>query len=668
VTAPASTSVSAGANSASFIVTGGSVNSSQTATVTAALNGSSKAASLTITAASPLPPSASGLVGYWTLDESSGSTAADSSGNSNAGTVAGTTSWTSGKFGGAFQFNGSTYIKVPNSASLSISGSQISFGAWYYHTASTDGYILGKTVSDYTYMLGVDKGAQQFAVYLKTGGTVRTLRWPGSVPNALSQYNNTWVHLFVTYDGATITAYVNGAKAATLAATGNINATSDAFAIGARGGDGSWTRFSGTIDDVRIYNRALAASEVQALYSGSGATAPPSIALFTASPASITAGASSTLSWNVSNATNLTIDQGVGSVTGSTSKSVSPSTTTTYTLTASNSGGSVQATATVTVTPSPTAGLSKLTCTASSVASGSSTQCTIALTTGAPAGGATVALSASGPLSVPSSVVISQGSQSASFTATAGSVNSNQTATISASWNSASASASLTVTATPAPPPGAAGLVGHWNFDDGSGSHAADASGNNNTGAFVGSPVWTSGIAAGALQFDGASYVSVPSSPSLSISGSQISFGAWYYHTTTTDGFLLGKMVSDYTFSLGVDRGAQQFVAYVKTGGQLSIVRLPASTPGGLTAYNNTWVHLFITYDGAAIRMYINGALAGSQSAAGNVTSNNDPFAIGARGGDGSWTRFNGRIDDVRVYNRALSAQEVSALYTTPGR
>ena len=76
--------------------------------------------------------------------------------------------------------------------------------------------------------------------------------------------------------------------------------------------------------------------------------APPSISTFSASPVSINSGQSSTLSWSVTGATSLSIDQGVGTVTGS-SVSVNPTQTKTYTLTATNSGGSTTKSATVTV-------------------------------------------------------------------------------------------------------------------------------------------------------------------------------------------------------------------------------------------------------------------------------------------------------------------------------
>src|SRR5213075_1001057 len=81
----------------------------------------------------------------------------------------------------------------------------------------------------------------------------------------------------------------------------------------------------------------------------SSAAGPPTVTSFGASPASITQGQSSTLSWAASNATSVTIDQGIGSVSASGTRAVAPATTTTYTLTATNSAGTATATTTVAV-------------------------------------------------------------------------------------------------------------------------------------------------------------------------------------------------------------------------------------------------------------------------------------------------------------------------------
>ena len=80
---------------------------------------------------------------------------------------------------------------------------------------------------------------------------------------------------------------------------------------------------------------------------------PPRIDAFTAEPSSIQRGQSATLSWSVANATDMSIDQGLGSIGANGTRQVFPANTTTYTLTASNGGGMVTRSATVTVTAPP---------------------------------------------------------------------------------------------------------------------------------------------------------------------------------------------------------------------------------------------------------------------------------------------------------------------------
>jgi hypothetical protein len=205
-------------------------------------------------------------------------------------------------------------------------------------------------------------------------------------------------------------------------------------------------------------------------------------------------------------------------------------------------------------------------------------------------------------------------------------------------------------------------LVGWWKLDETTGRVAADASGNGNYGNLVGNPVWTSGVAIGALQLNSSSYVQVPDSPLLRVEGAGISFGAWYYQNSAASGYLLGKTA----YMLYIHQGAQHYlVVNMTTGG---VTRsLWASVPGGIARYENTWVHVFITYDGAAIRVYVNGDQVASLPADGDILANADPFAIGDYGGYGSWIKFGGKVDDVRIYRRALSAAEVRALYLSPG-
>ena len=98
---------------------------------------------------------------------------------------------------------------------------------------------------------------------------------------------------------------------------------------------------------------------------------PPAIASFTATPSTITAGGSSTLAWSVSGATALSIDQSIGTVTGTSSRVVTPSVTTTYTLTATGPGGTNTASATVTVNAAAPV-ISSFTATPSTITAGGS--------------------------------------------------------------------------------------------------------------------------------------------------------------------------------------------------------------------------------------------------------------------------------------------------------
>jgi hypothetical protein len=225
---------------------------------------------------------------------------------------------------------------------------------------------------------------------------------------------------------------------------------------------------------------------------------------------------------------------------------------------------------------------------------------------------------------------------------------------VTATLNGVSRSALLTVSGND--------LVGWWKLDETNDRVAADASGYGNHGTLVGNPVWTSGVAFGALQLNSVSYVQVPDSPQLRTEGRGISFGAWYYQNSAATGYLLGKTA----YMLFIHQGAQHYlVANMTTGG---VTRsLWASAPGGISQYENTWVHVFVVYDGTAIRAYINGEQVASLPADGDILGNADPLAIGDYGGYGSWFKFGGKIDDVRIYRRALSPAEVRTLYLAPG-
>jgi hypothetical protein len=218
------------------------------------------------------------------------------------------------------------------------------------------------------------------------------------------------------------------------------------------------------------------------------------------------------------------------------------------------------------------------------------------------------------------------------------------------------------------------GLVGYWNFDEGSGTIAADSSGNGNNGTLVNGPTWTTGkIGSGALSFDGADdYINTGSNSSLNFGDtSPWTFSAWLYWqgdsgTSTVSSGIAGKagttgFLSNYYYS----GGASHYVYGYRM----------ATSPNTIYYFNanssldslNTWQYVTFIADGAGnLSLYKNGTFYQTLT---GVAGTGIQFHYLGAGYDitTAGRLFNGTIDDVRVYNRALSAAEVTDLYAYTG-
>ncbi len=214
------------------------------------------------------------------------------------------------------------------------------------------------------------------------------------------------------------------------------------------------------------------------------------------------------------------------------------------------------------------------------------------------------------------------------------------------------------------------GLVGYWNFGEGSGSVAYDATENNNDGTltnfdFNSSSGWTTGNAAAntgsALKFDGSNdYVDVADATSLEPSALTISF--WLKLNTIPDMGILGKqfpldviwnITNGYLIRTNMPN---EIMLIVGTG--TSQVAISASSFA-----TSTWYFVTATHDGSNIRLYKDGVLvAGPTSASPISYTDSGNLAIGRESG-GTAGAHNGLIDEVRIYNRALSADEIRYLY-----
>ena len=206
------------------------------------------------------------------------------------------------------------------------------------------------------------------------------------------------------------------------------------------------------------------------------------------------------------------------------------------------------------------------------------------------------------------------------------------------------------------------GLVAAYGFEEGSGSVTADDSGHGNTGTLSGAAWTTLGKYGSALVFNGTSaLVTVPSSTSINLT-TAFTLSAWVYPTSSTAAWkdVVYRSPDVYYLEGASPQGAVPATGGTFTGSPLyGVASLPV----------NTWSHLASTYDGAALRLYVNGQQVATRSVSAALASSSNPLTIGGNATFGQyWT---GRIDEVRVYERALSPTEIqtdmAAPVETPG-
>jgi hypothetical protein len=217
-----------------------------------------------------------GLVAAYAFNEGTGTTTTDTSGNTNTGSLTSTTWTTSGKFGNALTFNGtSSRANVNDAASLDLTNG-MTLEAWVYPTTGTGWrtVILKEKSGGLTYGLYANSSSARPGIYINTGGS------DISVAGTTTLSLNTWSHLAATYDGATLKLYVNGVQAGSRSTTGNMQVSTSSLRIG---GNTIWGEyFKGRIDEVRIYSRALTQAEIQADMNAaiSGDSAAPTVTAF----------------------------------------------------------------------------------------------------------------------------------------------------------------------------------------------------------------------------------------------------------------------------------------------------------------------------------------------------------------------------------------------------
>jgi hypothetical protein len=234
-----------------------------------------------------------------------------------------------------------------------------------------------------------------------------------------------------------------------------------------------------------------------------------------------------------------------------------------------------------------------------------------------------------------------------------------------AAGNSATAAArTVTISnSAPPPPPPPIGLVAAYSFGEGSGTAVGDASGNSNNGVVAGNAAWTTqGRFGPALSLDGVDdLVTIPDAPSLDLT-TGMTLEAWV-NPTALSGWrtiMMKEINAGLAYALYANDNAPKPAAYVRLTNQSQ-----SSGVGGMSQVPlNTWTHIAVTFDGGTERLFINGAEVSTVAASGSIIQSSNSLRIG---GNGVWGEyFAGLIDEVRVYDRALTATEIQADMATP--
>ena len=202
-------------------------------------------------------------------------------------------------------------------------------------------------------------------------------------------------------------------------------------------------------------------------------------------------------------------------------------------------------------------------------------------------------------------------------------------------------------------------LVAAYAFNEGTGTTVNDSSGNGNNGTIANATWTTSGKYGDALVFNGTNArVNINDSASLHLT-TGMTLEAWVNPSTVNSNWrdVIYKGNDNYWLEATSTSGS-------KPAAGATLGSSDVDTLGTAALTTNTWAFLTETYNGSTLALYVNGTLVSSLAHTGNIATSTNPLQIGGDSIYGQY--FNGTIDEVRVYNGALTAAQITSDMNTP--
>lgn len=623
------------------------------------------------------------LIGYWKLDEAA-TPSIDSSGNGNSGTWVSSPTVSAGKFGNALTFNSSNnYVNIGDVSTLEGLNS-ITISAWVNLTSN----------KSYNTIFSKE---QIYKLRVQSTGTIQFLtgeNWGGSIlTTSTTLSTGTWYHIVAVYDGSVKKIYINGVQDPnTISTSGSISSNSYRVYIGAWDYSDYYDVFNGKIDEVRLYSRSLNPQEAIDLYSW--APGPVGYWNFEEGQGSVAydrSGNGNTGTWQGSNTHWITGKYGKGGQCTFDTDFISMGNSSTIVL---NGQGQLS-----------------LGCWVKTSDSGDRQICgTISddfidgygffLRTDGKAG-----------------LILSTGTYTGGYTdlASTTSINDNKWHYLAGTYDGAtirlyvdgiqedSVSATGTISSSldfsvceivslgsaigyglngyvdniflydysrtpkqvvqdmnaghPAPGSPVGSALGYWKFDEGYGTITSNSgtTGFSNYGTLTSSPSWNNqGKFNKSINFTGGSKVVVTENNAFD--PAEITLSAWIKPdpVAQTGNFICKGDNSGYRIRVGSGGGTVFQVDFLDRGATNNI-----SAPA--TFATNNWYHVAATGNSSGLKIYINGVLYASNSTAYGGPNTANDLIIGSTNGIGE--SFVGSIDEVKIYNFALTASEVKLEY-----